>query len=93
MLEPTFSRKALTLLVALTLGGGAIAGCGSDDSGDGKASTDEVTKPADTAKKEKPGEVTPKKKKPASAGDKKKDAPDDAISKRPGGPKVSPTAP
>lgn len=81
-----FSRKFLVLFVAGSLGLGLVA-CGSDGNGDsnpaGTADPDVATQAGENPT----NEVTPEKKAPESAKD-KKNAPDDAISNRPGGPSV-----
>lgn len=95
-----FSRNIPAALAVLAIGGALLAGCGSDDSSSGAEDTGNASgyasKPAETKQSGSQTEVTPGKKKPASAGDKKKNAPDDAISGRPGGPddqQAAPTSP
>lgn len=86
--------KATILLAGLTMSVGLIAGCGSDGSDStGSGGPGYQSGPAEAAVTGDSGEVTPDAKKPASAGDKKKNAPDRAISKRPGGPESEPTSP
>jgi hypothetical protein len=88
---------AILVAGSLSLG---LAACGSDDDGDSNGTTTEVTSQMNGTtggsgskakknggKKDKQGgQITPGKKAPDSAGDKNKNAPDDAISDRPGGP-------
>jgi hypothetical protein len=86
--EPGMNRQRLTGLTVTLLATAfmalGLAACGSDDDGSGSSGTTgtEVSQQMNGKKKE----VTPDSKAPASAGDKDKNAPDDAISNRPGGP-------
>lgn len=88
--------------LALVTGGLAfsLAACGSgdEDPGNGEVSGASATKAIDSARTDhdgpgptgQTGEFKPEKKAPDSAGDKRGMAPDDVISKRPGGPGSAP---
>jgi hypothetical protein len=86
-------RRAITAFVVLGLGAGFVAGCGSDDSGNGNSGykSEPSGSSGDTGTGQ-GGEITPDEKNPDSAGD-RKDAPDKGISDRPGGPGSKPASP
>ncbi|MCB8914966.1 MAG: hypothetical protein H6532_03940 [Thermoleophilales bacterium] len=88
-----FRRRSASLLIigVLSLG---LAACGSDDEGgnasntatEAGATTGTTGRDATTGTTGQGGEMTPDNKAPASAGERDPNAPDKAISERPGGP-------